>query len=629
MKKIYSCLNIIFLATILGVSGQVKAQTLVALGSGTVVTANTTPSPINEWYRSSHCQIVYTAAEINAACVSNGTINKLGFYIDGGVTNALPNYTIKMKHTTAIDVATYDGVGLTTVYNTASYSPVAGGFDMLTLTTPFVWNGLDNIMVDVCFDQVSAYSSTGTIRTYSTAVTNGFIYERSDSSPQCGVSCSSTTTDKPQVQFEFGSVSPIDLTITRFLKPLTTKGCFGVDTIITTLKSYGSSVTNFAVTPAVIKVNITGAVSNTYTLAINSGTLGSCASKDYTITTALNMFTAGVYNFKGYPVITGDAFHNNDTSTAVVTKSLTPMPSLGNDTLVCSLPLLLNSHTTANTYLWNNNTGASTLNINTPGKYWVRATNSNGCKGSDTIRVTAGTLPITTLGPDTAYCQGSSIVLYAGNAGSTYLWSTGSTASSITVNTPGTYSLTVTHPSSCKTSDAVNITVKSLPTVGLTFVNPEIFCPTDNGRPLTEGTPAGGTYIGSGVTGTTFNASNAGQGTYVILYNYTGPNGCSNIAKDTLKVYACVGVEELESNFGLNVYPNPNNGLFTLELSANQDIDAKVNILTVDERLVYNDVISGSGIITKLIDVAELANGIYYLRLETKDAIKTYKILKQ
>jgi hypothetical protein len=221
------------------------------------------------------------------------------------------------------------------------------------------------------------------------------------------------------------------------------------------------------------------------------------------------------------------------------------------------------------------------------------------------------------------------MVLYAGNPGSSYLWSTGSTSSSITVSSPGTYSVTVTHPSSCKNSDVVNIVTKPLPTVGLTFSNPEIFCPTNNGRPLTEGTPSGGTYIGSGVTGSTFNASGAGQGTYVILYNYTGPNGCSNIAKDTLRVYACVGVDELENELGLNVYPNPNNGVFTLEVSTGKEIDARIQIITIDGRLVYNDVISGNGVMTKAIDIAELANGIYYLKLETKDAARTYKVLKQ
>ncbi|MCZ8285284.1 MAG: T9SS type A sorting domain-containing protein [Bacteroidia bacterium] len=58
-------------------------------------------------------------------------------------------------------------------------------------------------------------------------------------------------------------------------------------------------------------------------------------------------------------------------------------------------------------------------------------------------------------------------------------------------------------------------------------------------------------------------------------------------------------------------------------------MDARIQIITIDGRLVYNDMISGNGVMTKAIDIAELANGIYYLKLETKDAVRTYKVLKQ
>ena len=52
-------------------------------------------------------------------------------------------------------------------------------------------------------------------------------------------------------------------------------------------------------------------------------------------------------------------------------------------------------------------------------------------------------------------------------------------------------------------------------------------------------------------------------------------------------------------------------------------------ITSIDGKVVLNDVIEGNGLITKSINIYDLANGIYYLKLETKDAIKTYKVLKQ
>lgn len=425
--------------------------------------------------------------------------------------------------------------------------------------------------------------------------------------------------------------TPIDLGVTTFIKPLSTKNCFSVDTIIARVQNYGSTVMNFSATPAVLTVSVTGAASNTFTLAINTGTLGLFATRDYTVSTNYNMATVGTFNFKAYTTVSGDGNASNDTITKSVNKIITPTPNLGNDSLYCNLPIIINSNAIANSYLWNNGSIGSNLNITSSGKYWVRATNSNGCVMSDTILISLGSSPIVTLGSDTSYCQGSTINLYAGfGSGNSYLWSNGSTASSISVGSNGTYSVVVTNTIGCKSSDTINVTSKSKPSVSLVFGGQTSFCPTDlTGRLLTEGTPSGGTYIGGGVTGNSFFPNQATQGTHIIIYNYTAPNGCSNTAKDTLRVNACVGVEELSDNLGLNVYPNPNSGVFTLEINSSSDIDGNVHLMSIDGKLIYTEMISGNGLITKSINISDLADGIYYLRIETKTTIKTYKVLKQ
>ncbi len=50
---------------------------------------------------------------------------------------------------------------------------------------------------------------------------------------------------------------------------------------------------------------------------------------------------------------------------------------------------------------------------------------------------------------------------------------------------------------------------------------------------LDQGYPTGGTYSGTGVTGTNFNASVAGVGTHLITYSYTDGSGCiTNVSKN-------------------------------------------------------------------------------------------------
>jgi len=200
MKKIL--LVLVFLLNLINI----KAQTLVNIGNGNTFTNSDESSPINIYYRSHHCQILYTPTEINAAgYAGSGLITKLGFNIYGTTTYALPNFTIKLKNTLNNDLSVYDTLGITTVYNSPSYSPTAGGFDLLTLTNSFTWDGTSNLLVDVCFDQVPTYTTTGQVYNFGySSGTSHYQSIRDDGFSQCGISTISSNYNlKPQIQIEF------------------------------------------------------------------------------------------------------------------------------------------------------------------------------------------------------------------------------------------------------------------------------------------------------------------------------------------------------------------------------------------------------------------------------------------
>jgi subtilisin family serine protease/fibronectin type 3 domain-containing protein len=156
-----------------------QAVSYAVIGSGTGTTPTTEGCPINIYKKSLHGQSVYTAAELNAAGLYGPTdITQLGFYVATAPDLALPNFRMRMKHTTATDVANWISAdGLTTVYSSASYQPVPGNWDLLILSTPFAWNGIDNIVIDTDFDRVATESATGTVRY--TNMSNGYRYGRS------------------------------------------------------------------------------------------------------------------------------------------------------------------------------------------------------------------------------------------------------------------------------------------------------------------------------------------------------------------------------------------------------------------------------------------------------------------
>ncbi len=93
---------------------------------------------------------------------------------------------------------------------------------------------------------------------------------------------------------------------------------------------------------------------------------------------------------------------------------------------------------------------------------------------------------------------------------------------------------------------------------------------------LTGESPPGGEFSGPGVSNGMFDPAAAGLGEHTITYTYTDPNYCTNSATDILTVTEFTGVYNQSDNTGFLVYPNPNNGNFTIK--ANFDLTESVDL---------------------------------------------------
>ncbi|MCB9230265.1 MAG: right-handed parallel beta-helix repeat-containing protein [Bacteroidia bacterium] len=141
---------------------------------------------------------------------------------------------------------------------------------------------------------------------------------------------------------------------------------------------------------------------------------------------------------------------------------LPPVVNLGPDRFACN-SFTLSAGNPGATYLWQNNSTAQSISGTTSGTYYVTVTNAAGCSATDSVVITVASKPIVNLGPNQVVCNGQSVTMNAGNPGHTYLWSTGATTQSISVNTPGIYIVEVTNPTSgCKGYDTLVVTGSSL-----------------------------------------------------------------------------------------------------------------------------------------------------------------------
>lgn len=310
--------------------------------------------------------------------------------------------------------------------------------------------------------------------------------------------------------------------------------------------------------------------------------------------------------------------------------TVNPIPTVSvtsTSTVVCENSSVTMTAGGASSYAWSSGGTDTTETITATANstYTVTGTDVNGCTASATQMIMVNMNPVIFLGNDTTVC--GSIVLDGQIAGATYLWSEGSTTQTITVSVSGPYGVTVTDANGCSGTDNINVSIGgNFTVVGSAAMN---FVCVGEPTVMLFGSPAGGTWTGVGVSGSTFEADTAGVGLHTLTYTYTDSLGCSGADSIAINVDLCLGTVAQNVNGGMNVYPNPNNGAFAITF-ANDANDVVIEITDVQGRVVYtsNESVVNAGS-TKQIDLSGEANGLYLIRVTTTNAVSTQRVILQ
>ncbi len=428
------------------------------IGSGTVnsLTNTNIGAFYGTWWGNSRTQILIKASELNASGIFAGSLTALKVTVTGGTPALATGFTIKIGSTAATSISgSFAAPAFTTVYGPTNYTPVAG-VNTHTFTTPFVWDGTSNIIVDYCFSNLVTGSSSPTNTVTATPFNSSVLYGADGATPACGIASVTvpSSTLRPNISFVeaplITAVSWSDQTptVVGTTNPLTVNP--------TSTTTYTASITAAACTATSNALTVTATA---LPAGPNTGPSTQCG------TGVPGVFATGTSNgnFRWYTVPTG--------GTAI------PGETASGFTIV--------------------NGGTGTYTISTTTTFYVSI--FDGVCESLRTPVTA-----TVNQPDavqasalsTSVCLGGNVDLSASNIAVTpvnnytYSWAANTTVGSgiptppltgasvsVTPTASGIYTYTVTAvDGSCTTTSAVTVTIKALPVITSATATPSTSC---------------------------------------------------------------------------------------------------------------------------------------------------------
>ncbi len=183
------------------------SQTVI-LGTGTAISAF---SPIIRSYDYCVYEVIYPAAEIGMA----GTINQLAFErTDGTNVDPIDSVTIYMQHTTLTNLSagTFSTTGYTIVYSGRFPNDAGSGWREVALNNPYVYDGIDNLLVLVVKGYQPAVGNTPVSpRWYYTAVTGTPARRYYGSAAISSGTNLQTTTFRSNARLDFSGVGTVEI----------------------------------------------------------------------------------------------------------------------------------------------------------------------------------------------------------------------------------------------------------------------------------------------------------------------------------------------------------------------------------------------------------------------------------
>jgi hypothetical protein len=89
------------------------------------------------------------------------------------------------------------------------------------------------------------------------------------------------------------------------------------------------------------------------------------------------------------------------------------------------------------------------------------------------------------------------------------------------------------------------------------------------------------------------------------------------------------GINEAKQYADLNIFPNPNNGTFVVNVTTSSNANVNLKVYNTIGVVVYNEAINVNGFASKSIDLSNITDGMYIVEIESPMGKVARKIIKQ
>lgn len=340
--------------------------------------------------------------------------------------------------------------------------------------------------------------------------------------------------------------------------------------------------------------------------------------------------TTGVYQVMVTDTVTGCVGEDAIGVTALPIPS--PLFTVQNDTVgICTNDSLLVCVTDSNLYtpvIWDGVPSNCFVFDDIEQWHTVEVTNALGCSRKDSIYVIVYPEPnpyIEITQGDSAFCKGgeATITVLPGPWASV-LWNAGNTTQDVVVHETYNYCVTVLDANGCIDSTLA----AGCQLITVWGINPTIQEQAGVLTAAVTNDPQTNTYewyndVGD-LVGTGQDYEPTVTGTYHVIV--TDSNDCEETSSTH---YIAVGIQSVDIDYHVNVYPNPTEGVFTLEADFGKMVDARIELRNVLGQLIIPREDISSEAVRRDYNLNHLSSGVYVLSIETPEGKVIRRITKR